>query len=164
MQRLGLEKNVSGFAAHIPFGGVQPIFPALRTPAFLSRLLWMLFQCGIDFVHPGWGSSNKIPSFAALILFFVCHVCSNCVWQCSKQKIPRWGDFVCGEGGIRTRDTLLTYTHFPGALLKPLGHLSGIGCKQPSKNTTFGIRKHLFPKAGAKVILVSPNCKRDFVI
>src|SRR5690606_36121908 len=29
-----------------------------------------------------------------------------------------------GEGGIRTRDTLLEYTHFPGALLQPLGHLS----------------------------------------
>jgi protein tyrosine phosphatase (PTP) superfamily phosphohydrolase (DUF442 family) len=30
-----------------------------------------------------------------------------------------------GEGGIRTLDRLLTYTHFPGVLLKPLGHLSG---------------------------------------
>ena len=30
-----------------------------------------------------------------------------------------------GEGGIRTLGTLLTYTHFPGVLLKPLGHLSG---------------------------------------
>ena len=30
----------------------------------------------------------------------------------------------CGERGIRTPDTLLRYTHFPGALLKPLGHLS----------------------------------------
>lgn len=29
-----------------------------------------------------------------------------------------------GEGGIRTLDRLLTYTHFPGVLLKPLGHLS----------------------------------------
>lgn len=30
-----------------------------------------------------------------------------------------------GEEGIRTLDTLLTYTHFPGVLLQPLGHLSG---------------------------------------
>jgi hypothetical protein len=30
-----------------------------------------------------------------------------------------------GERGIRTLDTLLTYTHFPGVLLQPLGHLSG---------------------------------------
>ena len=29
-----------------------------------------------------------------------------------------------GQGGIRTRGTLLTYTHFPGVRLKPLGHLS----------------------------------------
>ena len=28
-----------------------------------------------------------------------------------------------GEGGIRTLDTL-PYTHFPGVLLRPLGHLS----------------------------------------
>jgi hypothetical protein len=29
-----------------------------------------------------------------------------------------------GWGGIRTHDTLLTYTHFPGARLRPLGHPS----------------------------------------
>jgi hypothetical protein len=34
-------------------------------------------------------------------------------------------DVTGGEGGIRTLDRLLTYTHFPGVLLKPLGHLSG---------------------------------------
>ena len=29
-----------------------------------------------------------------------------------------------GEGGIRTLDTLLTYTHFPGVRFQPLSHLS----------------------------------------
>ena len=29
-----------------------------------------------------------------------------------------------GEKGIRTLDTLLAYTRFPGVLLQPLGHLS----------------------------------------
>ena len=29
-----------------------------------------------------------------------------------------------GEGGIRTLDGLSTHTHFPGVLLRPLGHLS----------------------------------------
>jgi|GEM_PF-3923485 hypothetical protein len=29
-----------------------------------------------------------------------------------------------GERGIRTLETLLTLTHFPGVLLKPLGHLT----------------------------------------
>ena len=35
-----------------------------------------------------------------------------------------WAILIGGERGIRTLDTLLTYTHFPGVLLKPLGHLS----------------------------------------
>ncbi len=39
---------------------------------------------------------------------------------------------IGGEGGIRTLDTLLTYTHFPGVLLQPLGHLSG----KPAKGKT----------------------------
>ena len=29
-----------------------------------------------------------------------------------------------GDGEIRTPDTLLRYTHFPGVLLQPLGHIS----------------------------------------
>ncbi len=32
-----------------------------------------------------------------------------------------------GEGGIRTPDTL-PYTHFPGVLLQPLGHLTILFC------------------------------------
>ena len=31
---------------------------------------------------------------------------------------------LSGEGGIRTLDTLLKYTHFPGVLFRPLRHLS----------------------------------------
>ncbi len=44
-------------------------------------------------------------------------------------KEPAFGRLfgIGGEGGIRTLDTLLTYTHFPGVLLQPLGHLSGKG-------------------------------------
>jgi site-specific DNA recombinase len=34
------------------------------------------------------------------------------------------GISYCGEGGIRTLDTLLKYTHFPGVLFRPLRHLS----------------------------------------
>ena len=32
--------------------------------------------------------------------------------------------FRCREEGIRTLDTLLAYTRFPGVRLRPLGHLS----------------------------------------
>ncbi len=35
-----------------------------------------------------------------------------------------------GEGGIRTPDTL-PYTHFPGMLLQPLGHLTILSCCSP---------------------------------
>ena len=53
--------------------------------------------------------SNQIPSLSA-----------------THKKAPIWGLFMCGgERGIRTLDTRLAYTHFPGVLLQPLGHLSG---------------------------------------
>ncbi len=53
--------------------------------------------------------------------------------------------------GIRTRGTLLEYTHFPGVLLKPLGHLSS-ACLTPLPylkslpkvhNFSFGKQKYL---------------------
>ena len=37
---------------------------------------------------------------------------------------PVWKFGSGGERGIRTLDTRLTYTHFPGVRLQPLGHLS----------------------------------------
>ncbi len=30
----------------------------------------------------------------------------------------------CGDAGIRTLETLLGFTHFPGVRLRPLGHIS----------------------------------------
>ena len=41
-----------------------------------------------------------------------------------KKTLDKQG-FVAEEG-IRTLDTLLTYTHFPGVRLRPLGHLSNL--------------------------------------
>ena len=35
-----------------------------------------------------------------------------------------------GAGGIRTLDTLLAYTHFPGERLRPLGHRSACPGRQ----------------------------------
>ena len=42
---------------------------------------------------------------------------------------PRGG----GAGGIRTLDTLLTYTHFPGERLRPLGHRSALLWNAPAR-------------------------------
>lgn len=49
-----------------------------------------------------------------------------------KQKmLPLGGsiDFFCRREGIRTLDTLLEYTHFPGVRLRPLGHPSKLRAK-----------------------------------
>jgi hypothetical protein len=40
-----------------------------------------------------------------------------------------------GERGIRTLETLLTLTHFPGVLLQPLGHLT-VNCYRFSTDRT----------------------------
>ena len=44
--------------------------------------------------------------------------------NCFQEKTMKINRILCGERGIRTPDKLLTYTHFPGVLLQPLGHLS----------------------------------------
>src|SRR6476659_778777 len=38
-----------------------------------------------------------------------------------------------GAGGIRTLDTVLPYTHFPGERLRPLGHRSAIAGRRASR-------------------------------
>ena len=61
------------------------------------------------------------------IIFYFQISRSSKTWQPLKIKNAIRQDeqhLTCGERGIRTLDKLLTYTHFPGVLLKPLGHLS----------------------------------------
>ena len=40
-----------------------------------------------------------------------------------EREFRHFSEIYGGEGGIRTLDTL-PYTHFPGVLLQPLGHLT----------------------------------------
>ena len=58
--------------------------------------------------NPGWGFSSP-----------------RCVQYTKKKPVLSYELFFKygGEGGIRTPDTL-PYTHFPGVLLQPLGHLT----------------------------------------
>lgn len=55
-------------------------------------------------------------------------------FSCSRMFArDRRGPVNGGAGGIRTLDTLLTYTHFPGERLRPLGHRSACsGAVRPS--------------------------------
>ncbi len=48
-----------------------------------------------------------------------------------------------GEGGIRTPDTL-PYTHFPGVLLQPLGHLTTLYRCQPVQGATGRYYRELY--------------------
>ena len=51
----------------------------------------------------------------------------------------------CGETGIRTPDTLLTYTRFPGVPLQPLEHLSlGRNAHIMRHYIRFRLQKYLF--------------------
>lgn len=53
----------------------------------------------------------------------------------ANKMLPGVEVLTCREEGIRTLDTLLEYTHFPGVRLRPLGHLSIIcGCKNRINN------------------------------
>ena len=57
----------------------------------------------------------------------------RCVQYTKKKPVLSYGLFFKygGEGGIRTPDTL-PYTHFPGVLLQPLGHLTKLFCRLTS--------------------------------
>ena len=57
----------------------------------------------------------------------------RCVQYTKKKPVLSYELFFKygGEGGIRTPDTL-PYTHFPGVLLQPLGHLTKLFCCQTS--------------------------------
>ena len=67
--------------------------------------------------------SNPLPGFS----------CSNYLLYLEGLFDPP-GKEGGGEGGIRTLGTLLTYTHFPGVLLQPLGHLSGSTLRRHTKD------------------------------
>ena len=69
-----------------------------------------------------------------------------------------------GAGGIRTLDTGLPYTHFPGVRLRPLGHCSACRLRQgrASSGLVGAVQatchpKHRAGKAGRTAIGLSPQ-------
>ena len=48
---------------------------------------------------------------------------------------------LSGESGIRTRDTLLAYTRFPGVPLQPLEHLSLFSNKETDNGNIFSTKE-----------------------
>ena len=69
-----------------------------------------------------------------------------------------------GEGGIRTLDTLLGYTVFPGLLLQPLGHLSKSVLRTRQRSTLcINYSKYAAQNQTIKLNRLRQNfCKRGF--
>ena len=55
---------------------------------------------------------------------FATKFCYKAATKKPQQQNSYWGFLYGGERGIRTLDTLLTYTPLAGARLQPLGHFS----------------------------------------
>ena len=77
---------------------------------------------------------------------FICSLCSKCVPLKNKSAancpsaafLP---PLFCGENEIRTRDTLLAYTRFPGVPLQPLEHLSLFSNKETDNGNIFSTKE-----------------------
>ena len=97
---------------------------------------------------PKMGAYSCSPPPTALVFHFP-HLLKRGFADGGNEKPPldSGGEQECGERGIRTLDTLLEYTHFPGVLLQPLGHLSlEIGrtkLQKRSANSGSGALKYL---------------------
>ena len=97
-----------------------------------------------------------------------CRVCVPFFIEKSpKSLLIRGLVFLCGEIGIRTRDTILSYTRFPGVPLKPLEHLSRNewnGNYFPSSITTslFSSRRRSFSPS-AFTVATLPMASRTFL-
>ena len=75
---------------------------------------------------------------------------SSPVWSITVRKNPVSG----GAGGIRTLDTGLPYTHFPGVRLRPLGHCSAF----PGRRVN--MRRD---REGGALAVVCLVCKRGMI-
>ena len=79
-----------------------------------------------------------------------------------KKPILSYGLFLKygGEGGIRTPDTL-PYTHFPGVLLQPLGHLTKLSLRVTGTGANLGKYRACVNQLFAKTVRLHklpPTC------
>lgn len=123
---------------HFGITSLRSVIPCLRfisqgLTASLRDLFIPLVSSGLRHFVPLSLASRRDRSFGKSgnqRFFIACPVMSAGVNSVShsgqaikcRSGIPGFTD--CGGKGIRTLDTLLRYTHFPGVLLRPLGHSS----------------------------------------
>ena len=113
----------------------------------------MLVLRGISY-PPSWGfEGTDLASLAHLECPTVCHghpVQSFSVPPLSSKLGRGISEKSCGERGIRTPETLLEFTRFPGVPLQPLEHLSF--ALETSNLATLSGTIHLTTRKGTKNI------------
>src|SRR5262245_43360778 len=67
--------------------------------------------------------------------------------------------YTGGEDGIRTHDTVLPYTHFPGVRLQPLGHLSSCAPFQAAREAHL-VDDSSNAKPGTHLLLTNRSCRQ----
>ncbi len=108
--------------------------PYLRTSSFSN----MAVRGGLTRFARPFGAAHSLRSRSVQLAAPVVEPRSGVlipptgVQQAKKKPVLAYELFLKygGEGGIRTPDTL-PYTHFPGVLLQPLGHLTILFCCSP---------------------------------
>ena len=114
----------------------------------------MLVLRGISY-PPSWGfEGTDLATLAHLECPTVCHGHPVQILLLTSSLKQAWTrPFVkvfCGERGIRTPETLLEFTRFPGVPLQPLEHLSFASAT--SNMATLSGTIHLMTRKGTKNI------------
>ena len=107
----------SGLAELIPNGGAGNERRCCASVLPIQIRLVHTYHTGLAALIPNGGAGNERRCCASR---------SYALKNLLKQALTNFFvyNFIRREEGIRTLDTLLAYTHFPGVRLRPLGHLS----------------------------------------
>ncbi len=131
--RLGLEADLNGGTGW-PFGGPQ--IPEFLVKNFAERPRFRCAALALSRCAPagplkyGMAYGHCVPSVPFRCPELMRASSQRSRHQKSTAAVLRCHSLICGETEIRTRDTLLAYTRFPGVPLKPLEHLSRLNSRK----------------------------------
>ena len=116
-----------------PLCSPQGPLQRLKVSALKNRILLIIW--GLATAQTEFASSRPSPLLAAGALAKIESVCDTIFYLYSRSQTSLHGYInkkalrckafnLCGKEGIRTPETLLTFTRFPGGPVQPLLHLS----------------------------------------
>ena len=126
----GAPASPVGGPAHLLFSGISSAVVPASPACGPARLLLSGISSAVASTSPVGGPAHLLLSEISSLALR--HLPPPAAGRCKPEKENQRSseldaDFlfsVCGEKEIRTPDTLLEYTRFPGVPLKPLEHLS----------------------------------------